>query len=59
MNYCRICGSKQELEKRGRDLRDVHECKPKGCPVASSIYTLADGQPCPDPRHKENKCTSS
>lgn len=52
MNYCRICGSKQELEKRGRDLRDVHECKPKGCPVASSIHTLADGQPCPDPRHQ-------
>lgn len=60
---CRICGREQELVKRGAGLRDEHKCEPAGCRVAATTHTLADGSPCPDPRHKENKektpCTSS
>lgn len=48
---CRICGQPQRLEKRGRDTRDTHPCRPVGCPVAAAAHTLADGSACPDPRH--------
>lgn len=50
-NVCRICGSDQELVKRGSDLRDIHDCSPEGCEVASVVHRLADGSYCDDPRH--------
>jgi len=49
---CKICGKKQELARKGNDAQfDIHECKPKGCPIASQKHTLANGTPCPDKRH--------
>lgn len=53
---CRICGREQELVKRGSDLRDEHDCKPVGCPVASKVHRLADGSLCDDPRHEHEEC---
>ena len=51
MSACRICGAEQTFTRSGVTNRDTHDCRPPGCPIATPSHILADGTPCPDPRH--------
>jgi len=56
---CQTCSGPVEFVRKGSDMWKVHVSTGKaacpdtftGCPVASAVHMLADGTPCPDPRH--------